>query len=153
MKIHLEWGKPFALRDAAAVNMIYDIDLSRIPKRSGVYAFGRTWGGEFEALYVGQATELRGRIKSQLNNLRLMQHLRNAKNGRRVVLAGELRTKPGQNLKSCLDLAERALIRHFLSEAHDLVNKQGTRLSRHEINSSGRYPKKYFPRQIHLDRP
>jgi hypothetical protein len=33
--------------------------------------------------------------------------------------------------------AHRALIRYFLSEGHDLVNEQGTRIRRHELESTG----------------
>lgn len=51
-----------------------------------------------------------------------------------------------------LALAERALIRYFLSEGHDLVNKQGTRLRRHELQSSGTHPKRFFPRNMYLER-
>ena len=81
-----------------------------------------------------------------------MQHLRNAKNGKRIMLAGRLLTKPGQRLPKCLVLAERALIRYFLSEGHDLVKKQGTRLRRHEVTSSGQHPKRFFPATMYVER-
>jgi hypothetical protein len=68
------------------------------------------------------------------------------------VLAGKLVTKRGQKLNKCLVLAERSLIRYFLSEAHDLVNKQGTRLRRHELESTGNHPKRYFPKRMYLER-
>jgi hypothetical protein len=48
-----------------------------------------------------------------------------------------------------LDILERALIRFFLSEGHDLVNKQGTRLRRHEIASAG---SKNVPALMFVDR-
>lgn len=148
----LEWGRPVQLRDASKDNMIYGLDLSKVSKMAGIYVFGRRWGSQFEALYVGKAGNVRGRIYSHLNNLRLMQHLHNAKTGKRVLLAGRLITKPGQRLGKSLTLAERALIRHFLSEGHDLVNKQGIRLRRHELDSSGKYPKRFFPKTIYLER-
>ena len=119
---------------------------------SGIYVLGRRWGNEFEALYVGKATGLRGRVKSQLNNLRLMQHLKNAKGGKRIILTGRMISKPGQRLEQSLLLVERALIRYFLSEGHDLVNKQGTRLRRHEIASSGKHPKKFIPRVMYVEK-
>jgi hypothetical protein len=81
-----------------------------------------------------------------------MQHLHNAKTGRRIVLAGRLVTKRGQKLPKSLVLAERALIRYFLSEGHDLVNRQGTRLRRHELASSGQHPKRFFPRLMYLEK-
>lgn len=152
MKLSVEWTRPIPLKDATRQNLIYSVELDRLPSVSGVYVFGRRWGSQFEALYVGKANGIRGRVKGQLNNLRLMQHLKNAKTGRRIVLAGSLVTKPGQQLDRCLPLVERALIRYFLSEGHDLVNKQGTRLRRHELTSSGRHPKKFFPKLMYVER-
>jgi hypothetical protein len=43
-----------------------------------------------------------------------------------------------------------ALIRHFLSEAHDLVNIQGAKLRRHEIASFG--AKRAVPEVMFVDR-
>ena len=152
MKLHIEWGRPVQLKDASKDNMIYNVDLSKISAAAGIYIFGRRWGDQFEALYVGKASNLRAHIKGHLNNLRLMQHLHNARTGKRVVLAGKLMTKRGQRLPKCLALAERALLRHFLSEGHDLVNRQGTRLQRHELQSYGRHPKRLFPRVVYLEK-
>jgi hypothetical protein len=152
MKLRLEWDRPIVLKDASKENMIYGVDLAKVPVGAGVYIFGRRWGTQFEALYVGKASNMRGRIKGHLNNLRLMQHLRNAKTGKRLLLAGKLVTRPGQKLPKCLLLAERAFIRYFLSEGHDLVNKQGTRLRRHEVQSSGSHPKRFFPAEMHLEK-
>ncbi|SRR5712692_8926765 len=152
MKLRVEWGRPILLKDATKDNMIYGLDLGKVSSGAGIYIFGRRWGLQFEGLYVGKASNIRSRVKGHLNNLRLMQHLRNAKAGKRLVLAGRLATKPGQRLSKCLVLSERALIRYFLSEGHDLVNKQGTRLRRHEVESSGRHPKRFFPKIIHLEK-
>jgi len=152
MKLHVEWGRPVQLKDASKDNMIYSVDLERIAKGAGVYIFGRKWGSQCEALYVGKAGNIRGRVKGHFNNLRLMQHLNNAKTGKRIVLAGRLLTKPGQQMAKSTALVERALIRYFLSEGHDLVNKQGTRLRRHELESSGKHPKRFFPRLMYIEK-
>jgi hypothetical protein len=152
MNLKLEWGQPVRLRPVGKKNIGYNVDLTKITIRSGVYIFGRRYGSTFEALYVGKSGNLRKRVQGHLNNLKLIEHLRNAANGRRLVLAARLRTKPGQQLAKCMALAERALIRHFLSEGHDLVNQQGTRLRRHQLASSGKYPKKYFPKVIFLEK-
>lgn len=152
MKLHVEWVRPISLRDATRQNLIYSTDLSKIPTSSGVYVFGRRWGLDVEALYVGKASDIRSRVKSQFNNLRLMQHLRNAKTGKRVVLIGRLIPKPGQQLEKALPLLERVLIRYFLSEGHDLVNKQGTRLRRHKVASSGKYPKRFIPDLMYIEK-
>jgi hypothetical protein len=152
MKLHVEWGRPVQLKDASKDNMIYSLALEKITNGAGVYMFGRKWGSQFEVLYVGKAGNVRGRVKGHLNNLRLMQHLHNAKTGRRIVIAGRLLTRPGQQMTKSLSLTERALIRYFLSEGHDLVNKQGTRLWRHELESSGNHPKRFFPRLMYLEK-
>ncbi len=88
MKLQVEWGRPIRLSSGKARGMIYDVDLERVVTDAGVYVFGRTWGRQFEALYVGKATKIRQRINGQLNNLRLMQHLLHAKSGDRIVIAG-----------------------------------------------------------------
>ncbi len=152
MRLHLDWGRPLALRDGTKQNLIYIADLSKLPTAPGVYVLGRRWGSAFEALYVGKATNIRSRVKGQLNNLRVMQHLKNAKTGRRIVLSGRVVTKPGQRLEKSLLLIERALIRYFLSEGHDLVNRQGTRLRRHEIVSSGKHPKRFIPATMYVEK-
>jgi hypothetical protein len=152
MILGIEWSRPLQLRDGSRENLIYTATLDKIPEVAGIYIFGRRYAKNFEALYIGQATNIRGRVKGQFNNLKLMQHLKNARNGKRIVLAGHFKAKPGQKLKKCLDLAELAVIRHFLSEGHDLVNKQGVRLRGHEVESTGNHPKRYFPRSIYLQR-
>jgi hypothetical protein len=73
MKLRLEWMRPLALADASRQNLIYSFDYSKLPEACGVYVFGRRYGKQFEALYVGKAGELRSRTKGQLNNLRLMR--------------------------------------------------------------------------------
>src|SRR5688572_28890697 len=112
----------------------------------------RKWGtGGHEALYVGMANNLRGRIKGQLNNLKLMLHVRHAQGGRRVILTGEIKTRPGQQTRTCLPIIERALIRYFLSEGHNLVNKSGTKLRGHEVHSVGKHPKRFFPKKMYVE--
>ena len=152
MILHLEWGRAIPLKDGSKENMIYTVALDKLPRAPGVYVFGRRYGSNFEALYVGKANRIKSRVRGQFNNLRLMQHLKTAKAGKRIILAGHFKAKPGQALNKCLALAERALIRYFLSEGHDLVNKQGIRLRRHEIASSGNHPKKFFARTIFLEK-
>jgi hypothetical protein len=152
MKLQIEWGSPIQLKDARKDGMIYGLNLAKIKTgTAGVYIFGRQWGRQFEALYVEQASKIRGRIKNHLNDLRLMQYLQRAKAGERVVLVGRINVKRGQKLNKCLRVAELAMIRHFLSEGHDLANTQGRRIQRHEIESSGQRRKRFFPGLIYLE--
>jgi hypothetical protein len=129
--------------------LIYDFVHSSAPTDPGIYIFGRLHSKKFEALYVGKAKNLQSRTKGQLKNLKLMLHLKGAKTGTRVVLLGRFRAATGQQSDRCLPILEKALIRHFLSEGHDLVNIQGTQVKRHEISTVG---SKHIPKLIFVDR-
>jgi hypothetical protein len=140
------------MRDGWREGLIYTADLPRLPGGAGVYVFARRWGDGYEALYIGKATRIRGRVGQQLNNVRLMNHLVNARAGARVVIAGELVLRGGQQVEACVRVVETALIRHFLSDGHDLVNVQGTRLRQHEVISFNR-PLRFLPSPIYLEKP
>jgi hypothetical protein len=150
MHLRIDWSRPMALKYSHALDA-FAAPLDKIPNKAGIYIFGRKYGAKFEALYVGKAGNVRGRVKGQLNNMRLMHHVRDARSGKRILLAGTFASRPGQQATRCLPLIERAFIRHFLAEGHDLVNKSGTRLRQHEITSTGRHPKRYFAKTIFLD--
>lgn len=131
--------------------LIYTVDLDKLPDAPGAYVFGRRWGKNVEALDVGKAKNIRSRVKTQTNNLKLMTHIRDASIGGRVVIPAVIKTKPGQKQASVLTLVERALIRHFLLEGHDLVNVSGTKLRQHELVSTRR-PMRLVPSVMYLDR-
>jgi hypothetical protein len=151
VRLAVEWSRPIPLRSGRREGLIYALDLDSADPDPGVYVFARKWGSSYEALYVGKADNMRRRLRGQLNNLRLMRHVESAKNGRRLVIPGYAVTKPGQQISKVLTTLERALIRHFLSEGHDLVNKQGARIRRHEIASSGT-PRGFLPSPMFLER-
>jgi len=152
VNLQIEWCRPIQLKDATSEGQFYGLDLGKVTSSAGVYIFGRRWGSQFEALYVGKAGNIQRRLRGHLDSLKLMQHIRNAKIGKRVLLAGDLITRPGQRLGRCLALSERALIRHFLSEGHDLANIQGMKMRRHELESSGKQPRRFWPGTIYLER-
>lgn len=151
MRLQVDWSSPLSMRLASRQGLIYLVDLDSLPPEAGVYVFAREWGIGFEALYIGKANNIRSRVRGQLNNLRVIQHVRNAKSGGRVVLAGALVPRPGQKADRCLPILERTLIRHFLSEGHNLVNIQGTLLRQHEVESTRR-PKSFVPKVMYLDK-
>ncbi|MFE1076838.1 GIY-YIG nuclease family protein, partial [Streptomyces sp. NPDC058783] len=101
-------------------------------------------------LYIGKALNLRGRIKQQLNNLRLMRQIQDwEKNGARVLLLGYLKVHGSQDVGTALDVIERALIEHGLAEGHPLVNVQGTRTPFHTLSFTGnRMSEQVAPRQM-----
>ncbi len=145
MKLRIDWARPIQLRRPEGISRIYDLDLSKVCDAAGIYIFGRRWGRHFEALYVGRASNVRGRVKGHLNNLRLMRHLHNAKTGKRVLLAGRLVTKRGQQLSKCLALAERALIRHFLLERRRLSQQARYQTSQASTRVLGSVSKTILP--------
>lgn len=137
MHLRVNWGDPLALSNASDPNPFYYLDPVIVADKPGIYIFGRVFGRNFEALYVGKAKSLRKRVKTQLNNLRLMNHLKSAKAGRRILIIGAFISKPGQRTDRCLRIIERSLIRHYLLEGDDLVNIQGTSLKQHQITCTG----------------
>jgi hypothetical protein len=140
MQISVLWQQPIDLYDGSdsSQNYIYTCDdLNCVPEDAGVYIFARRFAEILYPLYVGQAGSLRYRVRQQLNNVRLMRGVQNAKIGARVLLVGVLDLKGGQKTATALNLAERALIEQFLNAQHELLNKQGTRIRADEILSSG----------------
>jgi GIY-YIG catalytic domain len=86
MDIELVWRTPVNLnatpKGAREDYLIPEHAESRIPKKAGVYIFCRKFGRNYEPLYVGQADNLRMRIKQHLkSNVALMRALRDAKSG------------------------------------------------------------------------
>ena len=66
----MTWHKPISLyaseRDS---NLIYELDIERVPSSPGVYVFMRSFGHAMNPLYVGKASNLNSRIKQRLNTL------------------------------------------------------------------------------------
>lgn len=152
MQLEISWNKPKPMTKGANYTQIYTCNLDKIPKASGIYIFARYYGRKYYALYVGQSKNLRSRVKGHLNNLKLMKHIEKAKTGKRVIITGTVVTKGGQNLKKALNILERAFIRHFLAEGHDLVNHQGVKIPSHQIRSSGHVKKSFILSSIYLEK-
>ena len=138
MQIVLKWSKPTKLVNGSEQNLTYVVQkLEKLPSGPGVYIFARKFGSSYEALYVGRAGNLRERINQQFNNNRLMNGIKSAQIGARVVFCGKLVLKPGQKASCVLDILEPALINHALSEGHSILNKVGTKTPLHAIHSKG----------------
>lgn len=152
MKLQIEWQRPVPLKRVRSGVGIYEVDLDKFPREPGIYIFARKWSTSYEALYVGKSKRIRGRIRGHMNNLKLMQHIHEAKTGKRVVLYGKPITKPGQKMDKILSTLEKALIKHFLLQGHDIVNSQGTSVRRHVITSTGRLPRAFIPSNMFIER-
>lgn len=141
MDIDIEWHRPIQLVDGQTENLIYTAKKGALDSWqgvAGVYMFCRMFNGEASPLYIGKAENIAGRISQHFkNNTRLMNSIRNAANGTRVVIPGKFIPKRGQNKKRCIAIVERALIDHALAEGYELFNIQGARTATHSIGFSG----------------
>ena len=141
-KLNLHWHKSIVLGKFPYGR---DLDRDKLPETAGIYLFLRTHGGNAEALYVGKASNLRSRIKQQLNNLKLMTGIKDAANGEKRLVCAELSLKQGQKADAALPVCETALIRYYLGQGHGLLNVQGARLHYHEIDSVRNDLKRFLP--------
>lgn len=149
MKIKIEWTAPVTLQKDPS--LIYNTAvIDDIHDAPGVYVFARRYGNSITPLYIGKASNLRTRIKQQLNNLKLMLQIQSwNKNGARVLLLGYLHTHGSQDEGKALDIVEKALIEHGLAEGHPLVNIQGTRKQVHTLSfTGGRLSEQVAPREM-----
>jgi hypothetical protein len=151
MDLNLEWGKPLPLRKSTG-NTIYALDLEKIPRTTGVYIFLRLHGDSVNVLYVGKADNLKGRIKRQLDAVRLMKGIENAPTGKRWLVYAEFKPKQGQRA-NCLRLIERGLIRYYLAQGNELLNIQGIRIRKHSLTSerSSAIARRMIPTEIFLE--
>ena len=75
MKIEIEWQQPILLsKNKRLINS--ESVLTNVPVGPGVYFFSRKFGSSFSPFYVGETMNLRGRIKSHLNNADIRDILR-----------------------------------------------------------------------------
>ena len=87
MRPEIDWSHPITLHAARNQNAIYTVDLEAILETAGVYVFARRVSGKkIRPLYIGQATNLRKRIRQQLNNAKLMIGIRRQTGRRRAHL-------------------------------------------------------------------
>ncbi len=152
MELRLKWHKPLPLTDDSENNGVYAVDLDCITSTPGVYIFVRVHGEKTECLYVGKATNLRSRVKTQLNNSKLMQGVKNAAGGKRELVFGEFVAKSGQQKEKSLLAMERTLIRHYLSKGNQLLNIKGTRIVKNSVSSERPALKHFIPRMIYYEK-
>ncbi len=151
MDLNLSWHKHLPLTDDSENNGVYTVDLSRIPNSAGIYMFFRVHGDSAKCLYVGKATNLKARIKTQLNNSKLMQGIKNSATGARRLIFGEFIAKPGQQEERSLLAMERTLIRHYLSLGEQLLNIKGTRMVKNSVTSDRPELKSFIPHVIYFE--
>ncbi|WLI89601.1 GIY-YIG nuclease family protein [Massilia sp. R2A-15] len=139
MDLSVKWQAPINLLDGDGQNLIYVAEgLEDWHDLPGVYMFARIFDNQVCPLYIGKAEKLGARAWQHFrSNTRLMNGIKKAASGRRVLILGEFSPKPGQSTKKCIGLIEKALIDHALTEGHRLLNVQGTRTPAHRVSFSG----------------
>ena len=141
LTVRVAWDKAITLGPKARFQKNLVKMIGELPDAPGIYVFARRFANTLIPMYVGQASNgFRGRLKQQANNLKLMEALREEKNGDRVLLLGRIKTSRGQQLNNVVDVAEQAHIEHALTEGYELINIRGTKTKRHQIDISGPSP-------------
>ncbi len=152
LSVKVAWDKTIILGPKAKFQEQFTKMVDTLPDEPGIYVFARKFANTVVPIYIGQASNgLRVRLKQQANNLKLMTAIASEKNGDRVLLLGLVKLAQGQQLKSALKVAEQAHIEHALTDGHALINIQGTKTKRHEVNVAGAMAHSHpFPRTMYL---
>jgi hypothetical protein len=145
MDINIIWHQPIELRDGLKDNLIYSAgDLTKLRDIPGIYMFCRLYDNVLYPLYIGKALNLSTRIQQQLDRTSLMVSIKKSHTGRKVLVLGEFKGRPGQIPETCIRLVEKALINHALAEGNKIINKQGTRTPYNAITFKGYFLAKSF---------
>jgi hypothetical protein len=145
------WHRPIELVDGGNLNLVYTVKrFDSFPDEAGAYIFARMFGKTIFPLYIGEAASIRKRIKQHLeNNVKLVNGVKKSGRGKKVVLFCTVRTSSDERRDAMLGILQRALIEHALSEGHDLLNVQLTKLAVHSISFTGnRFSEQLSPRKI-----
>ena len=145
MEISVTWYKPLNLEEEETNdNSIYSIAIDQLPDEAGCYIFYREFGKSKTIIYIGRAQNIKARIKSQLNHLRLMKGIQNSGKGSKLLMFCTLNIKRGQNLVRVLGLLEKNLIKEAFAQGYELLNIQGSKIHFHRIVFSGNRTSEYF---------
>lgn len=124
MKVQLNWHVPVELGSSNTLRgTMKNFDMKELPEITGIYIFYRVKrNGSQEALYVGQTKNIRMRMKSHFNSLKLVEGLENTVQGRKMLIFAEVKTKG--DLSRALNQAEKGYIQHFMEHDHPLLNQK-----------------------------
>lgn len=85
-------------------------------------------------IYIGKAYNLRKRINEQFKgNMKLSNYIKSYGRGKRQVMCCTLQSARQRDKK--IEVLERNLIRHELTNGHELINIQGKKVYFHEITT------------------
>jgi hypothetical protein len=123
MQIELDWYEPIELGSSSTLKEnVKNFDFSLLPEISGVYIFYREYGGYQEALYVGKSENIRTRMKSHFNSIKLIDGLIDTPKGQKKLIFAEVKSR--SDLSKALAQAEKGLINQLDDEKHPLLNRK-----------------------------
>jgi hypothetical protein len=137
MQINVQWAKPMQLKDGKKENMIYTYETENIPDAPGCYVFYNKYGSSITIFYIGKSMDIQSRLEGHKNNLKLMMGIKNYMKGNKYVMYATIKTRNKNDIQKSIDLVERNLIKHALSQGHDLFNIQGKIIKYDEITFLG----------------
>lgn len=147
MSIHATWQKSINLVKVKKGNFIFEINIEKFPKIAGCYVIYNQYGNASrKILYIGQAINLKSRIKYQLNNLELMTGINKSMKGSKKILfcTVQFKGKQSKNKKKVLNVLEKNLIKMAILDDHPLLNKQGKKITDGDIIFDNNVISKYF---------
>ena len=143
MHIHIEWQQPIQLTRHRKALVSEDDLPDKIKGKPGVYFFSRRFGSKFEPFYIGETLNIRSRLKDHLKSKKIAFVLLDIdprteiKGGVRYFHYGYIRTKPGQDAKTCIKIVQRYLLREAISREIKLINKNLTTVQTHSLTLAG----------------
>lgn len=146
--IHLSWYDSIDLNNVEYSK--YHDSINEIPGTYGIYIFWRQYSDIHECLYIGKTTNLKNRIKQQLDARGLIEHVKDAKRGKKLLSYAELELHPNCNYESYLDKIETFLISEALSQGHDLYNQQKTKFYGNLIINNGKDHPNIFENKMYM---
>jgi hypothetical protein len=141
--ILIEWQKPIQLTRHKKPLVDEDDLPKKIAKKPGVYFFSRRFGTKFEPFYIGETLKIRSRLESHLKSKKIAFVLLDidpksqVKGGGRYFHYGYIRTRKGQNAKTCIKIVQRFLIRTAISQGLKLININLTTVPTDSLTFSG----------------
>jgi hypothetical protein len=156
LNFEADWSRPINLIDGSKQKLVFALkDPEALPEEAGIYVFCRIWGQrpvQLTPLYIGKAANIRARIRQHIEgNVRLMQGIKDPEigNGSRGVIWCTVRARAPKKCEKILDVLERGLIQHALSEGHELLNVKLTKLKAHSVQFTGnRMSEQLAPRRM-----
>jgi hypothetical protein len=148
MTVGIAWQRGISLGTKSTFKKnIAQFKLSECPESPGIYIFARKFDDVLEPIYIGKATNLRSRLKTQFNNYRLMEALANEKSGDRVLLLGTIKSSAPDAIRKKIRIAERTHIEHALTAGYPLINVQLTKGAVDMVHVEGKKAHSHpFPR-------